>query len=139
MKRLVIVCFVVAGVAVSVLAWLALDDFVGIPPRALTATRMWGVKRRILQFAHSHNQLPYALSDLPIMTGYDNSVSDEWGRLIAYKVSSSGSVTLTSLGRDGKIGGSGKDADMVATFPSQDVQGRWSDELIQWNHDPFSP
>jgi hypothetical protein len=139
MKRLVIVCLVVAGIAVSVLAWLALDDLGWIPPRDLTATRKWVIKRRILQFAQSHNQLPYSLSDLPIMTGYDNSVTDEWGRVIAYEVSSSGLVTLTSLGRDGKIGGSGKDADMVATFLSHDVQGRWSDELVQWNHDPFSP
>jgi len=118
---------------------LALDDLVGIPPRVLTATRMWVIKRRILQFTQSHNQLPSSLSDLPIMTGYDNSVSDEWGHVMAYEVSPSGLVTLTSLGRDGKIGGSGKDADMVATFPSHDAQGKWSDELVQWNHDPSSP
>jgi Type II secretion system (T2SS), protein G len=135
MKRLVII---IAGIAFGVFAWMELDDFIGIPPRVLTATRMWVVKRRILQYAHSHNQLPHSLSELPIMQGYDNDVEDEWGRMIAYLVSPSGLVTLTSLGRDRKQGGTGKDADMVATFPSRDGQGNWSDGGIEWSHNPSS-
>jgi len=134
MKRLVIIIIVIAGIAFGVFAWMELDDFIGIPPRVLTATRMWVVKRRILQYAHSHNQLPRSLSELPIMQGYDNDVEDEWGRMITYEVSPSGLVTLTSLGRDGKRGGTGKDADMVATFPSRAGQGNWSDEGIEWSH-----
>jgi hypothetical protein len=138
MKRLLIVCSVIVGIAILVLAWRALDDLIGIPPRGVTWSRMWLTKRRILQYALSHNQLPRSLSDLPIMPGYDNSVDDEWGRPITYEVSPSGVVTLTSLGRDGKVGGSGEDADMIATFPSHDAQGRWSDESVAWSHDPFS-
>ncbi len=138
MKREAIIIIVIAAVAFAVFAWMALDDLVGIPPRSLTATRMWVVKRRILRYAHSHNQLPRSLSDLPIMQGFVNDIRDEWGRVIAYAVSPSGLVTLTSLGRDGKSGGTGKDADMVATFPSHDGQGKWSDELVDWNHGPFS-
>ena len=116
MKRALIVCSLIAAIAILVLAWLALDDFIGFPPGSVTISTMEFTERRILQFAKSHNQLPHSLSDLPIMPGYDNSVSDEWGRVIKYEVSPSGDVTLTSLGRDGKVGGSGKDADMVISF-----------------------
>ncbi len=103
-----------------------------------TETTMWVIKRRILRFAQSHNKLPQSLSELPNMTGYDNSVSDQWGRAITYEVSSSGLVTLTSLGRDGKVDGSGKGGDIVATFPSHDTKGGWSDELVPWSHDPLA-
>jgi hypothetical protein len=127
MKRLLIVCGVIMAIAILVLAWMALDDLVGIPPGALTASRIILTKRRILQYAQSHNELPHSLSELPILPGYDNEVIDEWGREIAYEVSPSGLVTLTSLGRDGKIGGSGRDQDTATTFPSHDEQGRWSD------------
>jgi hypothetical protein len=136
MKRLTIIIIVIAGIAIGVFALMALEDFIGIPPRALTGTRMWVVKRRILQYAHSHNQLPQALSDLPEMGGFDNSVSDAWGRIFRYELLPSGDVRLTSLGRDGKVGGSGNDADMIATFPSHDAQGRWSGEMIDWSHNP---
>ena len=137
MKRLGPVFLAVAGISILVLVGFALDDFVGIPPRALTRTRIWGIKERVLQYAHSHNQLPHFLSELPPMGGaYDDSVVDEWGRPIAYTVSASGLVTLTSLGRDGKVGGSGKDADMIGTFASHDSQGRWSDELAEWSLTP---
>ena len=137
-KCLLIACIVIAVIAVSVLAFLVLDDLVGLEPRGLTVTRICLIKGRIFQYARSHNQLPHSLSDLPLTPGYDNSICDGWGRAIAYEVSPSGLVTLTSRGRDGKVGGSDKDADMVATFPTRDAQGRWSYTTIQWNHDPFS-
>jgi hypothetical protein len=141
MKPLRIAIITVASItviAVGVFAWMVLDESVGFPPQTLTANRMWLIKRRILRFAQSHNQLPHSLSDLPVMMGYDNSTRDEWGRDIAYDVSALGLVTLTSLGRDGRIGGTGKNADMVATFTSHDTQGRWSGELVDWSHSPFS-
>ncbi len=141
MKPLTIAIIVVAsiaGIAVVVFALMALDDFIGVPSRAITGTRMWVVKRRILQYAHSHNQLPSTLSVLPVMDGYDNGVRDEWGRIFIYEVSPSGDVRLTSFGRDGKVGGSGKDADMIAVFPSHDAHGSWSDEIIDWSHNPYS-
>jgi len=141
MKRLFIVCGVVvvgiAGVYALVLGGMALDDFVGFPPGSATANTMLSTKGRILEFAQSHDQLPHSLSDLPARQGYDNSIVDEWGRRIAYEVSPSGLVTLTSLGRDGKRGGTGKDTDLVLTFPSHDLQGRWSSDLIgesQWEY-----
>ena len=116
MKRWIIVCGVILGVAILVLAWLALDDFIGLPPGSVTITRISLTHRRIVQFVRSHKQLPHSLSDLPIVSGYDNSVIDEWGRMIMYEASPSGDITLTSLGRDGKVGGSGKDKDLIDSF-----------------------
>ena len=133
MKRLIIIlAFVIAGVAV--LAFMLVDT---IPPRSLTATRMMVLQRRILQFAHSHGELPHSLTGLPEIQGKDNGIQDGWGRDIILEVSSSGIVTLHSLGRDGVVGGSGEDADMIGTFPSRDEQGRWN-EMVEWSRDPFS-
>ena len=133
MKPLTITIIVVASIAViavGIFAWMALDDFIGLPPRAYTHSGMLLTSRRILRYAHSHNQLPRTLSDLPVMDGYDNSFGDEWGRIYIYEVLPSGDVRLTSLGRDGKVGGSGKDADMVLIFPPHDARGNWSDEMV---------
>jgi len=42
-------------------------------------------------------------------------LQDPWGRLVEYKVDTDGrSFTVTSLGRDGKAGGSGLDKDLQA-------------------------
>jgi Type II secretion system (T2SS), protein G len=138
MKRSLIVCLIVLGVAFACVALWVLDDFIRIPPRALTGSNMWVLKRRILQFAHSHGELPHALTGLPEMQGYYNSTRDAWGREIVFEVSPSGIVSLRSLGRDGVVGGSDEDADMIGSFPARDSQGRWSNEMIQWSHDPFS-
>ena len=105
-----------------------------IPPRSRIAAHMMGLKRRILQYAHSHGELPHSLTGLPEMQGYDNSIRDGWRRDIILEISSSGIVTLRSLGRDGAVGGSGEDADMIGSFPSRDEQGRWSDEVVHWSH-----
>ena len=139
MKRLLIVCLIVVGIVVAVAACRVLDESIRIPPRSLTNTTMWVLKRRILQFAHSHGELPHTLTALPEMQGYDTSTRDEWGRDIVFEVSTSGIVTLRSLGRDGVVGGSGNDADMIGSFPSRDADGRWNDEMVQWSHNPFSP
>jgi hypothetical protein len=101
---------------------------------------MWVLKRQILQFAHFHGELPHSLTNLPAFpeTRRDyNYTRDGWGREIAFEVSTSGIVTLRSLGRDEVVEGSGEDADMVASFPVRDSQGRWSEEVVQWSNDPF--
>jgi hypothetical protein len=134
MKKLIIILSLVAA-PIAVLALTLVDT---IPPRSLTATRMMVIKRRVMQYAHAHSELPHSMTGLPVMQGYDNSIRDGWGRDITLEVSSSGIVTLRSLGRDGVVGGSGEDADMIASFPAHDSQGGWSDEMIQWSHDPFS-
>jgi len=108
-----------------------------IPQRSLTTTRMHGVKRRVLQYAQSHNQLPASLSVLPEMSGYDNSVQDSWNRNFIYEVDSTGNVTLKSYGKDGVVGGDGENADMIGVFASRDASGKWNDELVPWIVAPF--
>lgn len=104
-----------------------------IPPTSLTETRMFVTKRRILQYAHTHDQLPPDLAALPPMTGYDTSVTDGWSRTLSYQTNTTGTVTLESLGRDGIIGGSGADADIIRSFPIRDARGAWSDEMVDWS------
>jgi hypothetical protein len=107
------------------------------PPRSLTAGRMQTTKRRILRYAHQHGELPNRLSELPRFDGYSNEIVDAWKRPIAFEKSATGRVTLCSLGRDGKIGGEGDDADIVRSFPARDEQNRWSDEMVNWIEDSF--
>ena len=132
MKRVLIVFAAVAAVIVSE-AVFVVDS---IPPRALTATRMQVLKRRVLQYARAHGELPRSLVDLPAVEGYDGSIRDGWSRTILFEVSSN-LVTFRSLGRDGIPGGSGDDMDMVRSFPARDAQGQWCDEMIGWSEDTF--
>jgi len=104
-----------------------------VPPKALTETRMFVTKRRILQYAHTHDQLPPDLASLPPMPGYDTSITDGWGRTFIYQTNTTGIVTLESLGRDGIVGGSGADADIIHAFPTRDSHGAWSDEMVDWS------
>ncbi len=108
-----------------------------IPPRSLTVTRMHVVKRRVLQYAHSHNELPKSLSQLPKMQGYDNSVQDSWNHELVYEVDSVGNVTLKSYGKDGISGGNGDNADIIGTFASRDANRNWNDELVPWTVAPI--
>jgi hypothetical protein len=133
MKRLIMI-FGLATVVLAVLALVLVDT---IPPRSLTVTHMTILKRRVLQFAHSRGELPHSLTDLPELRGFHDRIRDGWGRDIEFDVSASGVVTFRSLGRDGIVGGSGEDADMLASFPSHDERGKWSDETVQWSHNPF--
>lgn len=101
----------------------------------MTITRMQGLKRRVLQYAYAHDQLPASLLSLSRMEGYDSSVQDGWKRDIVFEVSASGIVSSRSFGRDNAIGGSGDDADIVRSFPSHNDQGNWSDEMVEWVED----
>ena len=98
---------------------------------------MWVTKRRIIQYIRVHGHLPESLSQLPEMKGYDNSVKDAWGKALIYKVLPSGDISLTSLGRDGQIGGSGEDTDMTGIFSPLNADGHPQDELADWKVDPI--
>jgi hypothetical protein len=132
-KRTIIILAIVAAVA-AILAFSFVDV---IPPRSITATHMQMLKRRVLQYAQAHGELPKSLAVLPAMKGYDNSIRDGWRRDIIFEVSASGVVTFRSLGRDGVAGGTGDDADIVRSFPAHDVQGKWSSETVDWSEDTF--
>jgi len=108
-----------------------------VPPRSLTDMTMDACKRRIQRYAVEHNALPSSLSETREITNRYDSTKDAWGHEIVYTVDSNGIVTLTSLGKDNKPGGTGKNADMVGIYPSRQPDGKWSDELVEWIRDPF--
>jgi hypothetical protein len=131
--------FLAAFVVPAIIAiWTLL--FEAIPPRDLTAARMFITKRRILQYAQLHGSLPPNLSVLPPMpSNYDASTSDAWGRPMDYSVDSAGNVTLRSLGADKAPGGTADNADMIAIFVTHDWHGAWADPAIPWAKDPSKP
>lgn len=122
------------GLLIVFAAWFLLSLLVDvIPPRNLTVTRMWVTKRRIIQFAQRENRLPSDLSELPPMPGYDTETRDAWGRPFIYKSLPDGRVILESYGKDGLIGGTGDNADLIGIFESKNPQGDWvKDELKDW-------
>ena len=122
-------------VAVVVIAFVLFADV--IPPRSNTYGAMHMMKRRILQYAATHDTLPESLNQLPTIEGYYNSITDGWGRPILWHIEGE-QVTLTSFGRDGRPGGFGEDADMVGVFRVKTSDGRWSEELCPWQIDPFA-
>lgn len=107
-----------------------------IPPRSLTCNSMWTMKRRMLRYAHAHGALPTSIDQLPYMNGYNNEVTDAWGRPILWQTEGD-VVALTSCGRDGKPGGDGNNADMIGVFRAKTNDGAWAEEICEWNADPF--
>jgi hypothetical protein len=71
---------------------------------------------RFKEYVIAHHRYPENLDDLPERPGYSNSVNDGWRRPITFKIQDNGDVQLWSLGRDGKIGGEGLDADIKYDF-----------------------
>jgi len=68
-------------------------------------------------------EVPKSLDVLPRREGYANRTKDGWGRELDYSISGGGILTLKSLGRDGKIGGTGEDADISKSYRTVDEEG----------------
>ena len=129
MKRFLVILILLAPVAALVI----FSCFDLLPARGLTGIRMETMKQRILHYARTHNELPKTAADLPLLTSRDNTVQDGWGRDIRFEIATNGIVTLTSLGRDGRPGGTGDDADITRAFPAHNPQGGWSEETVAWS------
>ena len=108
-----------------------------IPPLSKTAGVMHMCKRRVLRFAAEHDKLPSSLQETQPIDGYDSSIKDAWGVLLDYSVDTNGVVRFVSLGKDRKPGGTGKNMDVIGTFPSRQPDGSWSKEFVQWSQDPL--
>jgi hypothetical protein len=99
-----------------------------VPPDKLTRQRMAFDRVRILEYGREHGRLPpdlAALPPLPYKPGTDHHLEDAWHRNLLYETDTSGTVTLTSLGKEGVRGGSGDNADIVYKFPSHNADGSW--------------
>ena len=86
-----------------------------VPRTAATDGTLTVLSRRIRRYVKLNDEIPHNLSNLPILKGFGNDTEDGWGNDIIYVVNGT-EVTLTSLGRDGKIGGEGEDADIIEKF-----------------------
>jgi hypothetical protein len=76
---------------------------------------------RIHNYLKLHGKLPENLHVLPLDRGYTNSIKDGWGREIGYDITKNNEVVLTSLGKDGKAGGTGENMDIVVQYdPNKD-------------------
>ena len=126
--------WLIAALALVGVAMLFVDT---IPPHSVTHLSMHMGKRRVLRYALEHGSLPSALGDTEPIEGFHSSIKDGWGDPLDYRVDTNGLVTFRSLGKDGRPGGVGDDTDMVGTFPAKKADGSWSDEFVDWTHDPF--
>ena len=107
---------VVSLLGVLAIAVLAVTFADVIPDRALTKSAMVETSVRIGMFVNHKKELPASLTALPRREGYANRVVDAWKRPLLYVVSSQDAFTLTSLGKDGVVGGTGEDADIVQKY-----------------------
>lgn len=103
---------IVAILAMSLAAALSLSCVETIPPRAMTQTRLTIIEYRVRNYYLKHGQLPSTLTDLPPLDeNRDSSFLDGWANPIRYSTDGV-MISLLSLGRDGRIGGTGQDADL---------------------------
>ena len=78
------------------------------------------------------------ISNTEKVPGYDNSIKDAWGHELNYSVAQNGDVILSSFGKDNEPGGSSDNADMVGVFTTRALNGKWSDELVEWKLHPLT-
>ena len=90
--------------------------------------KMTDVKSKIDEFKFRYNKIPNSFDDLtsctdltgsgctPIVSSKDE-LEDTWGTPLRYEKSGDRAFKITSLGADGKTGGSGVDADIVVEGP----------------------
>jgi len=107
-------CIIFFPIIVLVILLLCIDP--GIKRIALTRRRLARTELRIREYEKTHQRLPDRLSDLPRLANQDNSIEDAWGRNIIYTPDLPGAVTLSSLGKDGRPGGTGPEDDDIRVF-----------------------
>src|SRR5258708_31312415 len=99
--------------AIAVVAFKFADV---VTDRALTKSAMVETWVRMGMFVDHNKELPASLTLLPRREGYANRVVDAWKRPLIYIVNSQDRFTLTSLGRDGGVGGTGDDPDIIQQY-----------------------
>jgi len=87
-----------------------------ITPVEHTNTSIGETFVRIGIYAERNQEMPRSLDVLPKRSSYANDITDGWKRPLRYDVRDDGIVTLESLGRDGKPGGTGEDQDISRRY-----------------------
>src|SRR5438067_926238 len=94
-----------------------------ISPEESTNSAIVETHVRIHIYMLAHREIPSDLPSLPKRDGYANQITDGWGRMLIYLVSDKGVISLTSLGRDGKAGGAGLNADVTKRYRTRNSDG----------------
>ena len=94
-----------------------------IPPQDMSRTAMIETLIRFQMYVSERRDYPKDLSSLPKRKGHGNRITDGWGHPLLYDVDQTGVVSLTSLGRDGKVGGSGENADIIERRNTRTLDG----------------
>lgn len=108
-----VVLLVLAALVVIAIAMTFVDV---ISPRAMTLTAMTETSVRIGLYYQRNKRLPLNLSVLPVRNGYMNRTADGWKRELIYTIDAGDGFSLGSLGRDGKNGGTGDNADICQQY-----------------------
>lgn len=85
-----------------------------LPTRSQTESAIHATKDRIHMYWKEHRRLPSATSELPSRPNKSkgsNRTTDGWGREIVWSQPDERTIRLSSLGKDGKPGGTGEDED----------------------------
>jgi Type II secretion system (T2SS), protein G len=86
-----------------------------IPPRDMTVSTLDVTYYRIEAFWNRHGRVPANVGEL-LDENRDCSMKDGWGRELQWLSEGTTKVTVRSLGRDGKPGGTDEDADLEVVF-----------------------
>ena len=104
---------VIGSVVVMIVVVVLFIDV--IPPKAMTVSAMTETAFRIKLALGKTGAIPSDLAPIPSRTGYANRIKDGWGRPLIYEHTSN-TFTLTSLGKDGRRGGTADNLDITKTW-----------------------
>jgi hypothetical protein len=104
-------CGVVA--VLMVLSYMFVDV---IPPGGVTLTRMALLQVAGERLRKEQSRCPYSIAELANLSPRKPKTVDAWGRPITMYCDQDGTITLTSLGADCKIGGTVENRDLVVRF-----------------------
>jgi hypothetical protein len=100
-----------------------------IPPCQATIGTMYSLMYRAAIYLEVHDSIPENLSELPKRKNKGNGIRDGWLRKIKLIKQKDGLIVLRSYGRNGKVGGTGGNADI--TFSFRIDGGRIDYELLE--------
>jgi len=106
-----------------------------IPPHAMTNSSISESFVRIILYIRKHNKFPESLSVLPKRDGYGNSITDGWGNTLIFKIEEDKIITLSSLGKDGRKGGTEDNQDVEISYIFKDENGEWDIDELNWFSD----
>jgi hypothetical protein len=128
MRVLKVVGYVLGVIALASVAMFVVGLVIAprTTPDRTTIGRMWGIKERFVSQVTAVGVVPKGIEGLPMLEHVDNGTNDGWGRPIHCAVDKEhATVSLQSLGADGKPGGEGADSDIVRRFALRGEDGNW--------------